>query len=68
MFNDMSLVEILKLFAPLIVIQFILIIIGIRSLIKDEVKFMPKWAWAIIIILINLFGPIIYLFIGRKRD
>jgi hypothetical protein len=32
------------------------------------VKYLPKWAWALIIIFINLFGAIAYLFVGRERD
>lgn len=68
MFLDMSPIEILKLLAPLIVIQFGLIIFCLIKLIKDKVKHLPKWGWALIIVFINLFGPIVYLLIGRERD
>jgi hypothetical protein len=57
--------EILMYLAPLIVIQFILIVVCIRSIIKEEVNYLPKWAWALIVF--NLFGSIIYLIVGRKR-
>lgn len=59
--------EILKFIAPLLVIQFILILVCVRSIVKDEVNYLPKWAWLIIVCFLNLFGPIIYLIVGRKR-
>ena len=34
----------------------------------EEVGYLPKWAWAIIIILIHFFGAIGYLIFGRKRQ
>jgi hypothetical protein len=68
MFDNMTLTEVIKMFAPLIVIQFGLIIFCLFKLTKDKVKYLPKWAWAIIIVLINLIGPIFYLSIGRVRD
>jgi hypothetical protein len=68
MFTDMTTAQIIKLLAPLLVLQFGLIVFCLYKLSKDKVKYFPKWAWALIIVFINLFGPIIYLFIGRERD
>lgn len=59
--------EVLKYIAPLLIIQLILILVCVRSIIKDEVNYLPKWAWVLIVCFFNLFGPIIYLVIGRKR-
>jgi hypothetical protein len=28
----------------------------------------PKWAWALVIILVNFIGPIIYFVAGRKDE
>ncbi|WP_268238677.1 PLDc N-terminal domain-containing protein [Lentibacillus kapialis] len=28
----------------------------------------PKWMWALIIIFINIIGPIIYFIFGRRND
>lgn len=33
----------------------------------EEVNHLPKWAWAIIIVVLHLLGPIGYLAFGRKR-
>jgi hypothetical protein len=68
MFDGMTAMEIVKLLAPLLVIQFALIIFALFKLTRDRVKYLPKWGWALIIIFLNLFGPIIYLMIGRERD
>ncbi|MDP4089846.1 MAG: PLD nuclease N-terminal domain-containing protein [Bacillota bacterium] len=68
MFDNYTFGELLKLFAPLLIIELILIIICLRSIIKDQVNYLPKWAWALIVIFVNLLGAVIYLIIGRKRD
>ncbi|MFD2925111.1 PLDc N-terminal domain-containing protein [Halobacillus naozhouensis] len=53
--------------APLFIIQLLLMIVALISLAKVEAANGPKWMWAIIIIFINIIGPIIY-FIFGKRD
>ena len=68
MFTDMTTAEIIKLLMPLIMLQFGLIVFCLYRLTKDKVKYFPKWGWALIIIFVNLFGALIYLFIGRERD
>jgi uncharacterized membrane protein YczE len=68
MFTDMTTAEIIKLLMPLIILQFGLIVFCLYRLTKDKVKYLPKWAWALIIIFVNLFGAVIYLFAGRERD
>jgi hypothetical protein len=68
MFTDMTTTEVIKLLLPLFIIQFGLVVFSLYKLAKDNVKYLPKWAWALIIIFVNLFGAIAYLFIGRERD
>ena len=58
----------LPLIAPLVIIELTLVIIALVDLIRrQEVKYLPKWGWALIILLINLIGPILYLIIGREE-
>ena len=58
----------ISLIAPLLIIQLILLAIALVDLIRrEQVRYIPKWAWAIIIIFINLIGPISYLLIGREE-
>ena len=68
MFNGMSTVEILKLLAPLIAIQVVLMVFCLFKLRKDRVKYFPKLAWLVIIVIINTIGPLFYLLVGRERD
>ncbi|MCM0648330.1 PLD nuclease N-terminal domain-containing protein [Clostridium swellfunianum] len=68
MFADMTTAEIIKLLLPFLMLQLGLIVFCLYRLVKDQVKYLPKWAWALIIVFINFFGAIIYLFMGRERD
>ncbi|MBX9972635.1 PLD nuclease N-terminal domain-containing protein [Cytobacillus firmus] len=52
--------------APIIIIQLILIAVAIIDLVKIEKANGPKWVWALIILFINLLGPIIYFIFGRR--
>lgn len=54
--------------APIIVIQLILLIIALIDLSKINQTNGPKWLWAIIIIFVNILGPIIYFVFGRKQS
>lgn len=54
--------------APIFVIQLILLIIALIDLSKINQTNGPKWLWAIIIIFVNILGPIIYFVFGRKQS
>lgn len=54
--------------APLIAIQLILMIIALVACIKAEYTNGPKWLWVIIIVLLNLLGPIAFFIFGRRND
>ncbi len=58
------------LIMPIIVIQVILVVIALVDLLRREKTEVngSKILWVLIIIFINLIGPIIYFVIGRKRD
>ncbi|MEG6566448.1 PLD nuclease N-terminal domain-containing protein [Thermoanaerobacterium saccharolyticum] len=68
MFDNLNTSEIIRLFAPLIIIQLGLMIFSIYRLTKDKVKFLPKWAWLIIIVLGEILGPLMFLIIGREKE
>lgn len=58
----------IPLLLPLLIIEIGLLVISLVDLIRREnVKHLPKWAWAVIIIVINFIGPIAYLIIGREE-
>lgn len=66
----MSLVmDYLPIIMPLALLQLILLITAIIHLVKnDRLASSDKIVWALVIILINIIGPIIYLIFGRKED
>lgn len=51
---------------PIIIIQLILTVIAIIDLIRIEKTNGPKVLWVLIILFINLIGPILYFVIGRR--
>lgn len=55
------------LFAPIIVIQLILLVIAVIDLLKIEKTNGPKWLWALIILFVNIIGPVLYFVIGRRN-
>lgn len=52
---------------PVILLQLGLMIFALADLIRREKTRGPKWMWAIIIVLGELLGPIIYLLFGREE-
>lgn len=68
MLTGITIHEAIRLLLPLIIIQILLTIFCLYKLTKDKVKFLPKWAWVLIIIFINFFGAIFYMLIGRERE
>ncbi|MGO4888338.1 PLDc N-terminal domain-containing protein [Anaerobacillus sp. MEB173] len=55
------------LLAPIIVIQLILVIVAIIDWIRIEETNGPKWLWLIIILFLNIIGPILYFIVGRRQ-
>ncbi len=59
--------KILPLIIPLVLIQLALMVYCLVDLGRREYTHGPKWLWAIIIVLGELIGPIVYLVAGRKE-
>ena len=62
-----TLMSFLPLLIPVVVLELGLMVFALVDLIRRERTKGPKWMWAIIIILINLIGPVVYLLIGREE-
>jgi len=56
------------LLAPVIVIQFVLMLIAIIDLVRSQETRGPKWMWLVIILVTNMLGSIIYFIVGRKQS
>ncbi len=54
------------LLIPLIIMQIFLQILALISLFKQDLPKEKRILWVLVIILLNLLGPIIYFLIGRR--
>ena len=61
--------QILALLAPIIIIQFGLMIAALIDLERDErrVRGGSKLVWAVVIVVVNIIGPIAYFIVGRDE-
>ena len=57
----------LPLLIPVVILELGLMIAALIDLIKREKTKGPKWVWILVIVFVNLFGPIIYFLIGRDE-
>ena len=58
----------LPFLVPVILIQLILMISALVDLIRREHTRGPKWVWAVVVVIVNIIGPIVYFVIGRKEE
>jgi len=58
----------LPLLIPVILIEIILLIVALLDLIRREQTRGPKWVWALVIVLVNIIGPIVYFIFGRREE
>jgi hypothetical protein len=56
------------LVAPLIIIQFILMVTALVDVIRIKDTNGPKWLWVLLILFVNIIGPIAYFVIGRRQN
>ena len=53
---------------PIIVLQLGLLVFALIDLARRPKANGPKWLWVIIIVLINIIGPIVYFLVGRREE
>lgn len=59
--------KLLLLLLPVFIIQLGLMIFALVDLIKNPHTNGPKWMWGVIIVVVNIIGPILYFVIGRRN-
>ena len=52
---------------PIVLLQLGLMVFALVDLIRRERTKGPKWVWALVVIFVNLIGPIVYLVVGREE-
>lgn len=68
MFDNLLSTEALVAIIPLFLIQFSLVVYCVVNIFKYGVANLNKLVWIVIVIFVNLLGPIIYLMVGRRKD
>jgi len=63
----MTLQQLLPFIWPLVAIQLALLIFALLDLRKRTRTRGPKWMWVLVILFVNIIGPIIYFAIGREE-
>ena len=58
----------LPLLIPVVLIELGLMVTALVDLIRRAQTHGPKWVWALVIVLVNFIGPIIYFVAGRKDE
>jgi len=57
----------LEALLPLIVLAVAFVGYCLFDLSRSEVRYLPKWAWAVICVISIPLGGIVYLIVGRER-
>ncbi|CAM4188217.1 PLD nuclease N-terminal domain-containing protein [Paenibacillus alkaliterrae] len=68
MYDNFDFGQILPIIAPILTIQLVLVIIALVMCIKAEQTRGPKWMWVLIILFVNLIGPITFFIFGRRNE
>lgn len=53
---------------PIVLIQLGLMVAALLDLLRRERTRGPKWVWLLVIVLVNLIGPIVYFVVGRQEE
>ena len=65
---DLELSKLLPLLIPVLIIQIGLQIYALVDLSRQIETRGPKWLWVIVILALEILGPFIYFFYGRKQE
>ncbi|CAN5450646.1 PLD nuclease N-terminal domain-containing protein [soil metagenome] len=56
-----------KILAPIIILLVIFSVVDISVLERSRVRFLPKLAWIVLVVLLPIVGPVIWFIVGRGR-
>jgi hypothetical protein len=66
--NIPELQQLIPLLVPVIIVQIILLVVALLDLRKQAITRGPKWMWVVIILFVNIIGPILYFVLARKEE
>jgi hypothetical protein len=53
---------------PVLLLQLTLMALALFDLVRRPATNGPKWLWVLVIVLVNMIGPIIYFLAGRREE
>ena len=59
--------ELLPFLIPVILLQLALMAFALVDISRREKTRGPKWVWVLVVIFVNLVGPVIYFVFGREE-
>jgi hypothetical protein len=59
--------QFLPFLIPIIILQLVLLVVALLDLARRERTRGPKWVWVLVIVFVNIIGPILYLMLGRDE-
>jgi hypothetical protein len=67
--NNLNLGQLIALLIPLVLVELGLLGFALYDLVKRKrVRGGNKWVWGIIIVVVEIFGPILYFVLGREEE
>lgn len=66
--ENIDFMQLLPIVAPIFLIQLVLMVFALALCLRAEQTRGPKWMWALIIIFVNLLGPIAFFLFGRRSE
>jgi hypothetical protein len=67
--NSSEIAKLVPMLIPIILIELALMVAAIVDLIKHpKTRFLPRWAWILVVLFFQIFGPIIYFIVGREQE
>ena len=63
-----KIMEYLPLLIPVFLIELTLMVIALVDLLRREKTQGPKWVWLLVILFVQIFGPIAYMIFGRQEE
>ena len=67
--DELDIGQLIPLIVPILLVELGLLAFALYDLLKRKrVRGGSKWVWGIIIVVVNIIGPIVYLLLGREED
>lgn len=63
-----QLMKYIPLLIPVMLLELGLMVFALIDLSRRTATRGPKWVWILVIVLVNLFGPIAYFLFGRREE